>query len=29
MMAGKVMAEKYGGNSIEELGRIVRSMGGR
>jgi len=26
MMAGKIMAEKYGGNSIKELGRIVREV---
>jgi hypothetical protein len=26
MMAGKIMSEKYGGNSIKELGRIVREV---
>jgi hypothetical protein len=26
MMAGKIMAEKYGGNSMKELGRIVREV---
>jgi hypothetical protein len=26
MMAGKIMAEKYSGNSIKELGRIVREV---
>jgi len=26
MMAGEIMSEKYGGNSIKELGRIVREV---
>jgi len=26
MMAGKVMAEKYGGNTIKELGRAIREV---
>ena len=26
MMAGKIMAEKYGGNTMKELGRIVREI---
>ena len=26
MMAGKIMAEKYGGNTMKELGRVVREI---
>ena len=26
MMAGRIMAEKYGGNTMKELGRVVREI---
>jgi len=26
MMAGKIIAEKYGGNTMKEMGRVVREM---